>query len=624
MSGVRRSVLVILCASLIGAAGLGSQSLPPAGDRVPPPAFTDPQRIAKLESAFPEIDRLFRAFAERSRVPGIAYGIVIDGRLAHSGAVGYRDIRTKAQVDADTVFRIASMTKSFTALCIMRLRDEGRLSLDDPAERYVPELAGLAYPTADSPRITIRHLLSHAEGFPEDNPWGDRQLAATDDEMGAMMRRGIPFSTAPGTTYEYSNYGFAILGRIVGRVSGMPYRRYLQANILEPLGMASTTLEAAEVPAARLAHGYRLEGAELADEPALPDGAFGPMGGMLTSTRDLAAYVSFLSSAWPPRDDPDAGPVRRSSLREMQQVWRPSPAAVSRDAVDAPLRLNTGGYGFGLRVWQTCGLSHTVAHSGGLPGFGSHMRWLPEHGVAIIAMGNLTYTSWGRVTEDALDALARTGGLKPRTPQPSAALVAARAAVTRLIDRWDDGEAKAAAAGNLFLDEPLERRRAQIEAIRATLGVCRPDSGFDVENALRGTWKMTCDRGSLRVAITLAPVVPPKVQLWELTPVPPLPARVDAAVRTIAGMIGAPDRAALAGLLDTGADADAAARHLLSASAWGSCTPDEVLSGGGERRARVRLACSRGSLDLTVDVDPTTARVRRFSLAPAGNTACVP
>ena len=130
------------------------------------------------------------------------------------------------------------------------------------------------------------------------------------------------------------------------------------------------------------------------------------MGGMLTSTRDLAAYVGFLSSAWPPRDDPDTGPVRRASLREMQQVWRPSPATVSRDGVDAPLQLNTGGYGFGLRVWQTCGFPHVVAHSGGLPGFGSHMRWLPEHGVAIIAMGNLTYTSWGRVTDDALDALA--------------------------------------------------------------------------------------------------------------------------------------------------------------------------------------------------------------------------
>ena len=623
MTDLRLSAVVFLCVGVVGTAGLNSQSPPAAADRVPPPVFTDAQRIAKLESAFPEIDRLFRAFAERSRVPGIAYGIVLDGRLAHSGAAGYRDARARAPVDADTVFRIASMTKSFTALCIMRLRDDGKLSLDDPAERHVPELAGLTYPTADSPRITIRHLLSHAEGFPEDNPWGDRQLAATDAEMAAMMKRGIPFSTAPGTAYEYSNYGFAILGRIVANVSGMPYRQYLQANILKPLGMTATTLEAAEVPPTRLAHGYRLEGTELVDEPALPDGAFGPMGGMMTSTRDLAAYVGFLLSAWPPRDDPDTGPVRRASLREMQQVWRPSPATVYRDGVDGPLKLNAGGYGFGLRVWQTCGLPHVVAHSGGLPGFGSHMRWLPEHGVAIIAMGNLTYTGWGRVTEDALDALERTGGLKPRTPQPSNALVTARAAVNRLIERWDDGEAKAIAADNLFLDAPMEPRRKQVEAIRARLGVCRADGSFDVENAMRGTWKMTCDRGSLRVAITLAPTMPPKVQLWEITPVGQLPPAVDSAVKAITGMIGQPDRPALADVLDAGADAGALARQLHAASAWGSCKVDDVLSGGSDRGARVRLACGRGSLDLTVEIDPATAKVRRAALAPSGTGTCV-
>ncbi len=404
----------------------------------------------------------------------------------------------------------------------------------------------------------------------------------------------------------------------------MPYRQYLQANILKPLGMHATTLEAADVPPGKLAHGYRLEGTELVDEPALPDGAFGPMGGMLTSTRDLAAYVGFLSSAWPPRDDPDTGPVRRSSLREMQQVWRPSPATVSRDGVDGPLRLNAGGYGFGLRVWQTCGLSHTVAHGGGLPGFGSHMRWLPDHGVAIIAMGNLTYTSWGRVTEDVLDALARTGGLTPRTPQPSAALLAARTAVNRLIDRWDDAEAKALAADNLFLDSPADARRRQVEAIRERLGACRDDGAFEVENALRGTWKLACDRGSLRVALTLAPTMPPHVQLWEITPVGQLPPGVDGAVKAVTRMIGAPDRALLADLLDAGADVDASARQLHAASAWGSCTVNDVLSGGSNRGARVRLACSRGSLDLTLDVEPASGKVRRLALAPSANGTCVP
>ena len=244
------------------------------------------------------------------------------------------------------------------------------------------------------------------------------------------------------------------------------------------------------------------------------------MGGMLTSTRDLAAYVGFLSSAWPPRDDPDAGPVRRASLREMQQVWRPSPATVSRDAVDAPLRLNAGGYGFGLRVWQACSLSHIVAHGGGLPGFGSYMRWLPEHGVAIVAMGNLTYTSWSRVTDDAFDAM-----LADRRPETAHAATIRRA---RGCPRSDQPAHRPLGRRRSEGDcggQPVPgrarwtARRRQVEAIRARLGVCRPDGGFDVENALRGTWKLTCDRGSLRVAVTLAPTVPPQVQLWDITPV---------------------------------------------------------------------------------------------------------
>ena len=180
-------------------------------------------RQAKVIAAIPEIDKLFAAFAERNHVPGIAYGVLVDGQLVHSGTVGFRELAAKTPVTADTVFRIASMTKSFTALCILKLRDEGKLSLDDAADRYVPELAKLKYPSADAPKLTIRHLLTHSAGFPEDNPWGDQQLAASEEQFTRMLAGGIPFSTAPGTNYEYSNYGFAILGRVVSRVSGLPY-----------------------------------------------------------------------------------------------------------------------------------------------------------------------------------------------------------------------------------------------------------------------------------------------------------------------------------------------------------------------------------------------------------------
>jgi CubicO group peptidase (beta-lactamase class C family) len=485
-----------------------------------PPTFTDPARRQKLATAFPEIDRLMQDFARLGHVAGGAWGVVVDGELAHAGTAGYRELTSKAPVDVDTVFRIASMTKSFTAMSILKLRDEGKLALDDPAERYVPELAALVYPTTDSPRITVRHLLSHSEGFPEDNPWGDRQLADSDAQLAEMIRRGIPFSHAPGLAYEYSNYGFAILGRIVARVSGVAYTDYVTANILRPLGMSSTTLEPASVPSGRLAHGYRWEDEQWKEEPQLANGSFGSMGGMLTSVRDLSRYVSVFMNAWPPRDEPERGPIRRASLREMQQLWRPGAATVTRDRATNALQLNAGGYAFGLGVSQTCAFGHVVAHGGGLPGFGSIMRWLPEYGVGIVVLGNLTYTGWGRVTSTAFDALSRTGGLQPREVQPSPALTAARDAVSRLVDKWDDGVAGSIAAENLFLDRTMDRRRHEIEALRSIVGECRPGPRFDVENALRGQWTMSCERGALHVAITLAPTMPPKVQFLEVRQAP--------------------------------------------------------------------------------------------------------
>ena len=475
-------------------------------------------RLANLTAALPEIDRLMSTFAANAKVPGIAYGIVVDGRVIHIGVTGVRNVATNAPVDTGTVFRIASMTKSFTALSILKLRDDGRLSLDDPAEKFVPELAQLRYPTTDSPKLTIRHLLSHSAGFPEDNPWGDQQLAATDAEMSAMMRRGIPFSTSPGTNYEYSNFGFAILGRIVANVSRMPYARYVREQVLLPLGMTSTTLEARDVAANRLALGYRRQDGRWLEEPQLPDGAFGAMGGMLTSVSDLGKWVAFMLDAWPARDGVERGPVRRASVREMQQVVRFNGAAVVRDTTNGTVSLSAGGYGFGLGVRQTCLFPTIVAHSGGLPGFGSLMRWLPEYGVGIVALGNLTYTGWGGPTTQALEVLARTGGLVQRAPEPAPILVERRAQVTRLVAQWNDRLADSVAAMNLFLDESKERRHASIDALRAAVGSnCRTEGPFVVENALRGRWRMRCRDGDLRVDITLAPTEPAGVQFLEVT-----------------------------------------------------------------------------------------------------------
>jgi hypothetical protein len=201
----------------------------------------------------------------------------------------------------------------------------------------------------------------------------------------------------------------------------------------------------------------------------------------------------------------------------MQQVWRRQPAMAARDAASGRIQLLAGGYGFGLRVSQTCDFGHVVAHSGGLPGFGSIMRWLPEHGVGFIALGNRTYTGWSGVADEVFALLAKTGGLQPREIQPSPALVSAKEAVSRLFIKWDDALADRIAAVNLYIDRAGDRRRAEFEKLREKLGACKPDDRFkSVENALRGEWIFRCERGNARASITLAPTAPPTVQYMEV------------------------------------------------------------------------------------------------------------
>ena len=502
-------------AALVPVLALLATAAPPAraSADVPPPAFADPARRAKLIAALPAVEKALAEAVQKQKVPGAAFGVVVDGALVLAKGFGTREAGG-GSVDADTVFRIASMTKSFTALAILKLRDEGRLSLDDAASKWVPELAGMPKATKDSPEITLRHLLTHSEGFPEDNPWGDRQLAQSDAFLSEMARAGIPFSNPPGVAFEYSNTGFALLGRVVANVSKMRYHDYVDANILKPLGMTSTYWEAPAVPPGRLAKGYRRDGEALVEEPVLADGAFGSMGGLFSTVRDLARYTAYFLSAWPPRDDADAGPVARASLREMQQVARFHQATARRAAPDAPLHLAAGGYAYGLGARATCRFRHVVSHGGGLPGYGSLMLWLPEHGVAVVALANLTYTKWGDPFVNALDALATTGALQPRVPQPSPALRAAQASVDALYDRWDDAAFDALAADNLVLDTPREKRRSAFGELKAKHGACRPGA-LEAENALRGAWTRACETGEISMRVTLAPTRPPKVQLLE-------------------------------------------------------------------------------------------------------------
>jgi CubicO group peptidase (beta-lactamase class C family) len=592
---------------------------------LPPPRFADSDRARKLAAAFPEIEKLFNNWFAARHVPGAVFGIIIDGELVWVKTNGVRETKDHAPVTADTVFRIASMTKSFTALSILKLRDEGKLSLDDPVARYVPALAGLSYPTKDSPTLTIRHLLTHSEGFPEDNPWGDRQLAQSDETIRAWMRAGIPFANAPGTAYEYSNYGFAILGQVVTRASGRPYAEYVRDEILRPLGMNSSTFEMSSVPRGQIALGYSWGDNVWKDEPILAHGSFGSMGGLWTTARDLARYVAFHLSAVPPRDEAERGPVRRSSVREMQQAWRAQPAFAVRGTADAPLQLVLSSYAYGLSVSQDCRFNYIVGHGGGLPGYGSLMRWLPEYGVGFIGMANLTYSpGWGGLFSDAIAALDRTGALKPRVVQPSPALLSAQKDTSQLITKWDDALAQRIAADNLFLDIPAEVRAARWRGLATTHGECRTSGAIEPENALRGTWRMTCERGWLDVSITLAPTNPPRVQLLNVQSTMPPDPEMTKAVESVGKLIGVWDANALESLAAPGLDVEKVRRQMAAMSSWGTCKMGETTGGDGSRNSTAKFVCERGTVAARLSLDPATHRLTNLDLAPTRDQRCVP
>lgn len=504
------------CTGCLGACALwlvaaAQPAVHAAESTYPEPKFQDPERLTKLQASYPDVDRLFEAYAREQHVPGLAWGIVIDGKLTHVGFSGVRDLKTHAPIDKDTAFRIASMTKSFTVLAILKLRDEGKLSLDDEVSKWIPEFAHSTLPTRDSAPIRIRQLLSHSTGLPEDNPWGDQQLADSDADLTAMLKRGFPFSTPPGTRYEYSNLAFGLLGRIVSAAAGEPYESYVQKQILKPLHMDASTFRFEAVPAARRAIGYRLKpDGTYSEEPPLPQGAFGSAGGLLTTSEDLGRYVAFHLSAWPPRDAPDSGPVRRSSVREMSEMATPSNLTVS--LVNGHVAGSERGYGFGLRITSDCRFEHIVAHGGGLPGFGSYMEWLPDYGVGLFAMATLTYSGPADPINRALDLMLAGGGLERRELPASAPLETMRPHIVGLWNHWNQADVDAIAAMNFGIDFPPEQRHAEIEALKSQVGACQAPGPVLAENWLRGQFNMVCERGTVAAFYTLAPTDPPRVQ----------------------------------------------------------------------------------------------------------------
>lgn len=555
--------------------------------------------MSDLAAALSDLDARFAAARADGGIPGMAWGVVRDGRLVHAGGAGTVSRDDPATPTADHVFRIASMTKSFTAATVLLLRDEGLLRLDDPVSAHVPDLAAWRPPTADSAPVTVRDLLTMSAGLATDDPWGDRQQGLGLEEFGRLLAAGPSFALPPGVAFEYSNLGFGILGRVVTAVAGREYREVVRERLLAPLGMDSTGFAEEEVAAGRLVHGYVRRGDGLVREGRDPYGALASMGGIFSTVRDLAVWVAGFLDAFPARDDPEGPhPLRRSSRREMQQGHRPWGVEIAAHAPDEAPRATAGAYGLGLTVAPDPDLGTFVSHAGGYPGFGSHMAWHPATGLGVIGLGSLRYAPMRGLVDAALRALVEAGAAPRREVRPLPATERAAEAVGRLLGRWDDAEADALFAMNMDLDEPRGLRRAALEeAVRRAGPPLRPDPSRPATSAspAERTWWLRGERGWLRLSALLTPEPSPRLQRLAAEAVPePSPALAAAAAAVLGAVSGSgvlPAGTAVA----LGLDRDRLARTAAAACArFGALRLGLPLEGDGAMRAAWELATERG------------------------------
>jgi CubicO group peptidase (beta-lactamase class C family) len=579
-----------------------------------------------LEDALRPLDDRFARLREEARIPGVAWGVVADGELVHAGGAGTIRDGEDHRPGADSVFRIASMTKSFTASAVLLLRDAGRLRLDEPVATYVPDLADWRPPTSDAPPVTVRQLLTMSGGLPTDDPWGDRQQGLPLDEFSRLLAAGPSFAWPPGATFEYSNLGYGILGRVVTAVAGQEYREFVAGRLLRPLGMASTAYLEDDVAGPDLAHGYVRRDEALVREGTDAYGALASMGGLFSTVRDLARWVSEFLDAFPARDDPDDDrPLGRATRREMQQLQRAMPPLLAARPVHEAPELVAGGYGFGLFVLADLDIGTVVAHSGGYPGYGSHMAWHPATGLGVIALGNRRYAPVRPVADEQLRALVRADAAPRRRLVPMPAVAGFRRVVEGLLVTWDDGVADDAFAMNMDLDEPREARRAAIERVAADLGPFRADETRPTvsESPADLAWWMRGERGWVRLAILVSPEPSPRLQRLEVTAVPDPPL----ALRRLAGRLldlARDPEATWPPDLTAGPDLDVriVERMLRAAAArFGGLRLGLPTEGDGIATATFDVDGDDGRAALTVGIDPGSGAVASVMLRAAERAA---
>ncbi len=323
--------------------------------------------------------------------PGIAVGIIYDQDLIWSAGFGYADQEQRIPMTPQTVFRIASVTKLFTCIGIMQLRDQGKLRLDDPLQKYLPWF-NIRNQFSDSPAITIRAVMTHTAGLPREAAfpyWTDHQFPALKQIIEKLPEQELIYE--PETKWKYSNLGIALLGEIIARISGQDYATYIKTHILDPLGMRSTSVHLEDNLRARLAIGYgrRLSDGTRKIMPFTDAKGLTPAANMSSTIEDLAKFIALQFRTEAANRNPV---LKASSLREMHRVhW---------------LQPNwQRGWGLGFSISRRKDRTF-VGHAGWVAGYRSQILFCPEEKIGVIVFINAEDGSPSFLADHIYDTIA--------------------------------------------------------------------------------------------------------------------------------------------------------------------------------------------------------------------------
>ncbi len=348
-----------------------------------PPAVDERQIPAAL-------DEFLRASADSGHFAGSVL-VARRGRIVFEGAYGPADVSTGRRNQADTPFRLASVTKIFTGVAILQLAEQGRLSLDDPVSRFIPE-----YPAVVAERVTLRHLLTHTSGIELDHDsvfMARVSQARSVGELLALQVERLPHLSgnrfanfAPLTRYDYSNEGIDLLAAVVERVSGQSWSAYLAERVFRPAGMTASGADLL-VPVAGLPVGYSavtLEGARRAHRAPVPEvrgavAALRPAGSGYASARDMVAFVRALTNGTLLRPE-------TARLMMSPHVEVPAPPGASMPCTRA--------YGFTMVITRCAGGATSMGHTGGTLGQSAVVEHFPDSGYTVVVLSNYDRVTW--------------------------------------------------------------------------------------------------------------------------------------------------------------------------------------------------------------------------------------